>query len=102
MPGFRNSNSTKHKRRVLLVGFSAGLLALIASVLCIILSIKTLKKNKRRKGIVPTGEITETAEAAEAIRVEEGGALEKKAMSTEKSDNLVFFKQVDRRGWVKT
>ncbi|CAH1434489.1 unnamed protein product [Lactuca virosa] len=102
MEGFTNSNSTKHKRLVLLVSFSGGLLVVITLVVCIILSIKTLekkKKKKRRKCIVPTRETIEMAEAAEVMRREEGGDLEKKkkvrklhqGMRTEKSGNLVFF-----------
>ncbi|KAI3513083.1 hypothetical protein L1887_20409 [Cichorium endivia] len=101
MEGFTNSNSTNHKRLGLVVGFSAGLLVIITSVLCIILSIKTSKKKRGRKGIVPTREIIEMAEAADAaaevMRMEKGGELEKKVrklhqgMAMEKSGNLVFF-----------
>ncbi|KAI3684683.1 hypothetical protein L6452_33908 [Arctium lappa] len=100
MSGFTNSNSAKHERIRLIIGFSAGLFVLIASVLCIIMSIKTSEK-KKSKSVVTKREMMEMAEAADAaaevMRMEDANELEKKVrklhqgIALKKSGNLVFY-----------
>lgn len=99
MAGFTNPNSQKHKRMALIFGFSAGVLVLISSIMCLLISMKTSEKNKRND-IMSSSEIVEMAAAADAaaevMRMEETNELEEKVrklqqgMTMGKSGNLVF------------
>ncbi|KAL7602885.1 probable inactive receptor kinase At5g67200 [Lactuca sativa] len=97
--GVTDSGSRKHKRLALIFGFSAGVLVLISSIMCVLISIKTSEK-KKRKDIMSTSEIMEMAAAADAaaevMRMEETNELEEKVKKLQqgiamgKSGNLVF------------
>ncbi|KVI06684.1 Leucine-rich repeat-containing protein [Cynara cardunculus var. scolymus] len=99
MTGFTNSNSRKHKRLALIIGFSAGIVVLISSIMCLLISMKASEK-KKRKDIMSSSEIMEMAAAADAaaevMRMEETNELEEKVkklqqgMAMGKSGNLVF------------
>ncbi|XP_071686696.1 probable inactive receptor kinase At5g67200 [Rutidosis leptorrhynchoides] len=100
MEGFEDLKSRKREKFGLVVGFSGGLVLVISSVLCVIMSIKISKKKKKRKKIIATRELMEMAEAADAaaevMRMEEKNELERKVrmlqqgVAIKKSGNLVF------------
>ncbi|KAK1436603.1 hypothetical protein QVD17_02385 [Tagetes erecta] len=85
-----------HRRIGLIIGILAGIVVVISSVLCVIMSIKTSRKSE----VVSNREMMELAEAADAaaevIRMEEANELEKKVqklhqdMVMRKSGHLVF------------
>ncbi|KAJ0543657.1 putative protein kinase RLK-Pelle-LRR-III family [Helianthus annuus] len=97
-----NSDSSNHKRLALILGFSSGVVLLLCSVMCLLLSTKSSsKKNKNNGNIVSTtSEMMELAEAADAaadvIRIHETNELEEKVKKVQngiamrKSGNLVF------------
>ncbi|KAI3726657.1 hypothetical protein L1987_66456 [Smallanthus sonchifolius] len=99
IPNFQNSSSRNHKRLGLIFGFSAGVVVLISSIMCILISIKSSEK-KKRKDAMSTSEIMEMAAAADAaaevMRMEETNELEEKVRKLQqgiamgKSGNLVF------------
>lgn len=96
---FTHSNSRKHLRLAVIFGFSAGVLVLISAIMCVLISIKTSEK-KKKKDIMSTSEIMEMAAAADAaaevMRMEETNELEEKVRKLQqgiamgKSGNLVF------------
>ncbi|KAJ9559869.1 hypothetical protein OSB04_005029 [Centaurea solstitialis] len=100
MSGVTKLYEAEAERVGLILGFSAGLLLVIASVLCVIMSIKASER-RRRKSVVNKREMMEMAEAvdaaAEVMRMEDANELEKKVrklhqgIALKKSGSLVFY-----------
>ncbi|KAL8230928.1 hypothetical protein R6Q57_000706 [Mikania cordata] len=98
IPVFQNSGSRNHKRLGLIFAFSGGVLVLISSIMCVLISIKS--SEKKRKDAMSTSELMEMAAvadaAAEVMRMEESNELEEKVKKVQqgiamgKSGNLVF------------
>ncbi|MFS7972786.1 putative protein kinase RLK-Pelle-LRR-III family [Helianthus anomalus] len=96
-----NSDSSNHKRLALILGFTGGVVLLLCSVMCLLVSTKSSsKKNKNENNVSTTSEMMELAEAADAaadvIRIHETNELEEKVKKVQngiamrKSGNLVF------------
>ncbi|KAL5559076.1 hypothetical protein UlMin_035287 [Ulmus minor] len=83
-----------HKRTTVIIGFSAGVLALICSLLCFVMA---LRKQRNQKGVDPiiASEAAATAEAAAAMQIEQEKELEQKVKRAQvvqvaKSGSLAF------------
>ncbi|XP_021903457.1 LOW QUALITY PROTEIN: probable inactive receptor kinase At5g67200 [Carica papaya] len=93
----RPSDQHKRKRTAVIIGFSSGLLILIGSVLCFVITVKKNRGQNAQKEskAVMTSDAAATGQAAVVIQKEQEKELEEKVkrvqgMQVAKSGNLVF------------
>ncbi|KAF7817474.1 putative inactive receptor kinase [Senna tora] len=85
----------KHNRTAVIIGFSAGVLVLIASLVCLVVAVKKQGDKKEASGHIMGSDAAATAEAAAVMQMEQEKELEEKVkrvqgMQVGKSGSLIF------------